>query len=496
MLKADPGQANHPSSAAEDRWFIQLIVFLAVITLLRFVALSLSKTDLFFDEAQYWSWAQDLSFGYFSKPPLIAWVIWATTSVCGDGEACVRASVPLFHAGSAIFLFLAGRDLFDARVGFWSAVIFATLPGISFSANIVSTDVPLLFFWSAALYFAVKLQAERSWRWAILLGVAIGLGALAKYAMLYFYLCAAVWFVVSPAGRWLLRDWKGLALLALPLALLTPNLIWNVNNGLVTFAHTADNAKLGGPLVHPGNMLEFLIAQLGVFGPFVFPMLLVIAIRTLRRGGTEEDRYLLAFSVPVLVLVTVIAFLSRAHANWAATTYPAATILVTATMLRLKRDTIFSATVGINIVVLLLLAVAPAIADRLTLPAGGDPFARTMGWRETAHAVREAVEDGQYSAILTDDRAMTAELLYYLRDSGIPIRAWPSDGPPRDHYELTRPFTGGTKEPVLLVTLREPRNRITRHFSTAEPIGVEKIDAGPKTTRTVILTSMSGFKGD
>jgi hypothetical protein len=118
-----------------------------------------------------------------------------------------------------------------------------------------------------------------------------------------------------------------------------------------------------------------------------------------------------------------------------------------------------------------------------------------MGWRETAAIVRDAVEDGQYGAILTDDRALTAELLYYLRDTDIPILRWPTEGPPRDHYQLTRPFNGGVEDPVLLVTLRNPPAAMLRRFSTAERLSVTKIDAGPKTRRTVILTSTSGFKG-
>ena len=74
------------------------------------------------DEAQYWSWSLTPAFGYFSKPPLIAWIIGASTTLCGDGEACIRISSPLFHAGSAIILFFAARALYDARVGAWAAL--------------------------------------------------------------------------------------------------------------------------------------------------------------------------------------------------------------------------------------------------------------------------------------------------------------------------------------------------------------------------------------
>ena len=105
-------------------------------------------------------------------------------------------------------------------------------------------------------------------------------------------------------------------------------------NKFATLSHTADNAKWGGPLVHPNKALEFFGAQFGVFGPILFGALLVICWRALRQRLPEADRLLLAFSVPVLVAIFVQAFLSRAHANWAAVAYVAATVLVTATMIR------------------------------------------------------------------------------------------------------------------------------------------------------------------
>ena len=50
-----------------------LIIMFAV-TLWRVVMLYFNATDLFVDEAQYWLWGQNLDFGYYSKPPMIAWV--------------------------------------------------------------------------------------------------------------------------------------------------------------------------------------------------------------------------------------------------------------------------------------------------------------------------------------------------------------------------------------------------------------------------------------
>jgi len=51
-----------------------LFIILAV-TLWRIVTLHFDTTDFFVDEAQYWFWSQNLDFGYYSKPPMIAWFI-------------------------------------------------------------------------------------------------------------------------------------------------------------------------------------------------------------------------------------------------------------------------------------------------------------------------------------------------------------------------------------------------------------------------------------
>ena len=69
--------------------------------------------------------------------------------------------------------------------------MFSTLPAIAFLAAAVTPDVPLLLFWSIALYLWTMLLERKSMAWAVLLGLTIGVGLLAKYAMIYVPLCMA-----------------------------------------------------------------------------------------------------------------------------------------------------------------------------------------------------------------------------------------------------------------------------------------------------------------
>jgi hypothetical protein len=58
----------------------------AAITAARLLWLGVQSAGLYPDEAQYWFWAQHPAFGYYSKPPLVAWLIALTTAAFGDGS--------------------------------------------------------------------------------------------------------------------------------------------------------------------------------------------------------------------------------------------------------------------------------------------------------------------------------------------------------------------------------------------------------------------------
>jgi 4-amino-4-deoxy-L-arabinose transferase-like glycosyltransferase len=476
-----------------------LAVALAALLLVRLVALRYNATDLFFDEAQYWNWSQEPAFGYYSKPPLIAWLIGASTALCGASEFCIRLPSPLVHTATAALIFALGTRLYSAQVGFWSALAFATLPGVSFSAGIISTDVPLLFSWALALLGFVALFDTKAWWPVALIALGLGLGLNAKYAMAYFALSVGFYVLVTPEKRTILRDPRLWAALALGVAMIVPNLLWNASNKFATFAHTADNAKLGGSLIHPLKALEFLGTQFGVFGPILFGSLIAILYRAYHQGLDHRDRLLLCFTVPVIAVVTVLAFLSRAHANWAAVSYVAATVLVIATLIRDTSWGWLKASLGIHLALLGAFALATATAGQVKLPANADPLARTLGWRAVADATRAELAKAKaagkpFASIITDERALSAELLYYMRDEPTPLLAWRSTATPADHYELTRPFTPTSPQPVLLVAIRRDATPITKWFARADKLSDNQLPAGATAQRAISFYVLDGYR--
>ncbi len=482
-------RADAPAQQLAQNYAGALFFCVAALTIFRLVTVAFSNTELFFDEAQYWFWSRDLAFGYYSKPPLIAWIIRGATGICGQEEACIRAPSALIHGGTALLVFAIGRRLYDLRIGFWSGLTYLTLPGVSLSSGLISTDAPLLFFVALGLLALIRLLDTGSWVWAITLGAAIGFGLLSKYAMAYFILCFALHAILTRDGRALLREPPLYAALAIGAALIAPNIVWNVQNGFATLSHTAGNARWSGIHLHPEKMAEFLGSQLGVFGPILFVAFLAFGFNWLRDPARRAaspmlERLLFAFSAPILILMTAQALVSRAFANWAAFAYIAATVLVTAVLLREGWTRLFRTSFFLHCAVALLIPIGGILAGRIDLPGGVDPYSRVLGWKELAVAAGRKAKDGGFQAIATDKRALSAELFYYLRDTAIPVFALRRGGPPEDHFEMTRPLTDASPRPALLVSFNAAGPGGSR------PLGTETIAAGTSKTRQIYFYAL------
>jgi 4-amino-4-deoxy-L-arabinose transferase-like glycosyltransferase len=463
--------------------FALCAAILLALTAVRLVALRYSVLDLYFDESQYWAWSRELSFGYFSKPPLLAWIIAGAERVCGVSEACIRAPAAVLHLGTSLLIYAIARFVYDARTAFWAALTFAFATGVAFSARIISTDVPLLFFWALALFGFLRLVERPAYSWAVILGLALGFGLLAKYAMVYVLLCAAVAALADRDARALLRTpalWLALALAALIVA---PNLWWNLEHGFATFRHVGENIQGRGARLDILKGLEFIATQFAVFAPIAFAVLLFAAVRI--RAASRADRLMLAFSLPVLALIVATAFVRGAHPNWAAPAYVSASALVAALLVRHQAWRLLGAGVLIGAVAQVALIVADARADRLTVPYLKQPdiYAPTLGWRALGEEARRLAERSGARTIVGERRYDVASLLYYARDFRGRVLAWPQGAIPNHHFELTRPLATGAAEPILLISPCPSTPRLGEYFAQVDALGSFTAATGPSSRR-------------
>jgi 4-amino-4-deoxy-L-arabinose transferase-like glycosyltransferase len=453
-MAASSAPATTPLTPAREKHLAILAIMLIALFALRTISLAVSSTSLGLDEAQYWAWSQNLRLGYFTKPPLIAWLIGGTTALCGDNALCVRMPANLLHIASAALAYVAGRQLYDWRVGFWSAIFYATIPGVAVSSILITTDVPLIFFWFIALIaFHSHVQSPRLTT-GLALGLALGFGLNAKYAMIFFLLCAALYVLTTRPAWKIVRapsTWLALAIAAL---LIAPNMLWNLSNGFATFEHTVnDNMDWGGLDLHPKDALEFVVTQFGVLGPVIFGAYLVILFTGRRTQKPGADRFLLFLSLPVFLLITVQALMSQAEANWSATAFPAAVILTTAHLLMPRHRVSFFSSLAINGAIALVILGGLTVITPANVPAKSlKPVHQIFGGEDLRNGLIAALEPSGLEAVVVEGRAMTAEVIYALRGTRYDVRALMQPGAaPTNDFEKTRPWTPEMALPVALV---------------------------------------------
>jgi len=479
-----------------DPMFRIALLAVGAVTFLRLLWLAGQPIDLYPDEAQYWIWAQKFQFGYYSKPPMIAWLIWATTHLFGDTDLAVKVSAPLLYVPTSLFLHATAKRLYDARIAALSTIAFITLPAVSLSSLIVSTDVPLLLCWAAATYGFVRARDEGGGRWWLLVGVAGGLGLLSKYAMGFWLGSALGFLVLVPDERRHVKPF----LLSVLLALLvySPNFIWNATNGFVSYLHTKDNANVRDYGLHPQAFAEFAGAQFAVFGPVFLGTLILIAARAKQIAADRRALMLMSFALPTLAIMLVESILSRAQPNWSAPTYVTATILVVAYLSQKGRESWAQWSVVLHVVMCVGVLGATDIASAIghPIPAKNDPLHRVRGWRTLGNSVSQIRLQHLDLPLLADQRELMAGLIYYMQPHPFDMRMWNPAGHVKNGFEMDNSLAGTPGGDYLWITGRtgNEAQQVFDRFEAHVPVAHIVVPAGGP-SREVTIYKLTGFKG-
>ena len=222
------------SLGSGERWRTLAFGLVLCSVLLRLVYCS--QIELLPEETYYWNYAQHLDLGYLDHPPMVAWLIWAGTAVCGDTELGVRLGALLCAVVAAGFVYRLTCNLFDEVSALVALVIMQVLPFFFFSGILMTPDAPLTAAWAALLYFLERaLLAGRPGAWWGA-GISLGLGLLSKYTIAMVVPAAFIFMVWDVQARRWLTHWLPYAALALACLIFTPVIYWNATHEWASFA--------------------------------------------------------------------------------------------------------------------------------------------------------------------------------------------------------------------------------------------------------------------
>lgn len=399
--------------------FLYVLLFHLTAVFVRILYVLYRDIDLSTEEAQYWLWSKHLDLSYYSKPPLIAYLNFLSTSILGDTEIGVRINAIILGFFMAVGVYFFTKYLFkDEKLAFFSSVFIYFIPVYQLSSILFLTDTPLAFFYLMLMFFfyrAVNTNRLSDW---ILTGISGGLAFFSKFSAVLFILPALIYIFIYK--RYILRE-KYFYVSLLVAGLFTlPVIYWNIANDFVTFKHVgklagATQPELSFSLKHLG---DYILGQIGINSPFLFPFI-VYAVYKAFREKDEKLIYLAVNSVLIFLIFLVISIKKNVEVNWPAFAYVSLYILTAYYIYtRMLKKAIIPMLISATAIFILFYT---PILDKLglggLLPPQKDPTKRLVGWQELGEYVFFKIQqiDSKKYFIFSDSYHISSELAFYVK---------------------------------------------------------------------------------
>jgi len=406
-----------------ERHGLALIVSVAI---LRSMFLLNSDLDLIGDESYYWDWSRQPDWCYFSKPPMVAWLIHLSTSLFGHVTWAVRLPTIVLGTLGLVFFQATARAWYGRTAGALALLLLLATP-VNVLANFLMTiDPPLYCFWIMTLYFLQRALFEHrqsSWWWA---GCASGLALLSKQAAMVLPLSLGLFLCLDRDYRVYLKKQFFWYLLPIILAAL-PILYWNQQHDWVMFGHSQSHFghhQTTGVLKHLQQAGEFVAYQALLMSPLIFGLVVIESVRGLLgfKALESRQRFLWLMGPAAVLLTLVLSLLQKAQGNWSMPFYFAALLCVVGRWQAGRWRHVMRHALALGYLMVGLTYVLPLLIQVLDLKQGAfDPTKRFKHWHVLANSVHErrldALPDLRGSFVVAlGHRYLASQLAFYLPD--------------------------------------------------------------------------------
>lgn len=207
------------------RIFLYLLALIFVLNILQ-----AHFTELIFDEAYYWYYAQNMAWGYFDHPPMVALIV-KISSLFFSGELGVRFISTVLSASTYLILWFLFENQTKNKYVLQYFVLVFSMTLIHAYGFLTLPDTPLLFFTALFLLIYKKFLKSPSIELSIILGFVMAALMYSKY-----HAFLVILFVLLSNLRLVFNKYAWLSVL-ISLICYTPHFLWLFNNDLITIKY-------------------------------------------------------------------------------------------------------------------------------------------------------------------------------------------------------------------------------------------------------------------
>ena len=485
-----------------DRYWILLL--LIIIKLILQVVVVNPVYELHRDEFLYLNQADHLAFGYICVPPFTAFIS-KIIYLLGGSIFWIRFFPALFGALTIIFTWLivesAGGSLFS-RIVAGSALVFSILARMNILYQPNSFDI---LTWTIIFYFLIKFIQSDKTKWLWYLSLIIAVGFYNKYNLIFLIAGLAIGLLLTYQRKIIINPtfWKALIV---ALILLSPNIIWQIQNHFPVFQHMK---VLKHNQLDNNTSIGFLRSQL----MFFFGSLPLIAGASIALFTYKSFRNYRFIGITFVAVIALFAYM-KAKDYYAIGIYPVmiafGSVYIDSILTKKWKPVVLSLLILFNLTIFLLTlkVVYPIYTpseirqnakafERFGLLRWEDgknhnlpqDFADMIGWREMADKSLAA-----YKMIPSDERENTLIICYNYGQAGalnyFNRKKMPEAYAYNTDYIYWLPRL--KKIQNILLVGKNPGQRITGQFKDCKLMGiVENPYARESGTEIYLLTGAS-----
>jgi Dolichyl-phosphate-mannose-protein mannosyltransferase len=236
---AAPVRTHQPISGPASRALIprsEHVVLLVISTAVALLHVATNNRYGFHrDEFQFLSDARHLDWGYVSYPPLTPFVEHVGLAVFGLSLVGLRLLSVIAQATVVYVSGLMARELGGGRLGQVAAALTVALSPLPlFEGTEFQYSSFDLLWWVLIAYFVIRLLRTENPRWWVAVGVAVGLGLLTKYAIVFYIAGILAGVLLTSARRYLASKWFWTGI-AVALLIFLPNFAWLVRHDFISY---------------------------------------------------------------------------------------------------------------------------------------------------------------------------------------------------------------------------------------------------------------------